>query len=188
MHCDHMQLPALGFAVGRGPLHSNGSDMVPGRQAPARPTYQGQVAIVPRVDVRHGGTRRKDANAREARTPSHRYTPKRGVKRHERGSWKSATDQGARHVRYRSLQVSRQRDCIGGIGLAVCHVKILESRAFSRHGRAGVDVGHESSRGSSSIAGHAALSRLKGRNRAGDLAWQSLAPAGGNRSNTALGR
>jgi hypothetical protein len=122
-----MQLSVLGFAVRCGVLYPNGSDMVPGRQAPARPAHHGQVTILPRVDVRHGSTRGKDANARETSTPSHRYTPKRGVKRHKRESWESATDQGARHVRCRSLQVSRQRDCIGGIGLEVCHVKIHES-------------------------------------------------------------
>ena len=130
MHRDHVQLPVLGFAVGCSMLHPDRPDMVPGRQAPARPAHQGQVTIVPRVDVRHGSACGKETNARETRAPSHRYTPKRGVKRHERGSWESATDQGARHVRCRSLRVSRQRDCIGGIGLEVCHVKILDLGIF----------------------------------------------------------
>jgi hypothetical protein len=75
MYCDDVQLSVLGFAVGCGMLHPNGSDMIPGRQAPARPAHQGQVTVLPRINVRHGGARGKDAYAREARAPSHHYSP-----------------------------------------------------------------------------------------------------------------
>ena len=75
MHGDHMELPALVFAVGRGMLHPDASDMIPGHQAPARPAHQGQVAILPRVDARYSSARGKDAYAREAGAPSHRNTP-----------------------------------------------------------------------------------------------------------------
>jgi hypothetical protein len=48
MHCYRVELSVLRLAVGRGMLHPNGSDMIPGRQAPTRPAHQGQVAILPR--------------------------------------------------------------------------------------------------------------------------------------------
>lgn len=74
MKGDQMKLCFARCAVGRGVLHSDGFDSVPGHKGPARPAGEGQVTVWPRVHIRYRGTRGKQA-----------YTGENGASFHDRG-------------------------------------------------------------------------------------------------------